>query len=194
MPWSTRDLSWAFTKDGAGRLAVDQFSGRRPRTLGKRGPAGRWGDVARRAAGDDGYSQPRAASETGGPSAITKWSSRRTSTNPNACLRLWVTARSAALGSRLPLGWLWPTITAAALCARARRTTSRGCTSVPSIVPVNSSSKASARWRLSRNSAAKTSLTRQLFDDKDFCAELAQRLDEKRKEVYLQAYHIGREK
>ena len=33
-----------------------------------------------------------------------------------------------------------------------------------------------------------------LFDDKDFCAELAQRLDEKRKEVYLQAYHIGREK
>lgn len=33
-----------------------------------------------------------------------------------------------------------------------------------------------------------------LFDDKDFCAELAQRLDERRKEVYLQAYHIGREK
>lgn len=33
-----------------------------------------------------------------------------------------------------------------------------------------------------------------LFDDKNFCAELAQRLDEKRKEVYLQAYHIGREK
>ena len=33
-----------------------------------------------------------------------------------------------------------------------------------------------------------------LFDDKDFCAELAQRLDEKRKEVYLRAYHIGREK
>ena len=33
-----------------------------------------------------------------------------------------------------------------------------------------------------------------LFDDKDFCAELAQRLDEKRKEVYLQAYHSGREK
>lgn len=33
-----------------------------------------------------------------------------------------------------------------------------------------------------------------LFDDKGFCAELAQRLDEKRKEVYLQAYHIGREK
>lgn len=33
-----------------------------------------------------------------------------------------------------------------------------------------------------------------LFDDKDFCAELAQKLDERRKEVYLQAYHIGREK
>ena len=33
-----------------------------------------------------------------------------------------------------------------------------------------------------------------LFDDEDFCAELAQKLDERRKEVYLQAYHIGREK
>ena len=32
-----------------------------------------------------------------------------------------------------------------------------------------------------------------LFDDEDFCAELAQKLDEERKKVYLQAYHIGKE-
>src|SRR3546814_1573911 len=52
--------------------------------------------------------QPRAASETGAPSPITKWSSRRTSTSASDCLSRAVTARSAALGSALPLGWLWP--------------------------------------------------------------------------------------
>ena len=65
-----------------------------------------------------------------------------------------VTARSAADGSGLPLGWLWPTMTAAALQARARRATSRGCTSAPSMVPVNSSSKPITQWRVSRNMAA----------------------------------------
>ena len=39
------------------------------------------------------------------------------STSASACFRRAVTARSAALGSALPLGWLWPTITAAALCS-----------------------------------------------------------------------------
>src|SRR5690606_13360803 len=102
----------------------------------------------------DGQTQPRAASDTGAPSPITKWSSRRTSTSASDCLSWAVTARSAALGSGFPLGWLWPTITAAALWASARRTTSRGCTSAPSMVPRNSSSNASARWRVSRNRAA----------------------------------------
>ena len=43
-------------------------------------------------------------------------------------------------GSGFPLGWLCPKMTAAALCARQRRATSRGCTSEPSRVPRNSSS------------------------------------------------------
>src|SRR5690606_19168820 len=92
---------------------------------------------------DGAQTHPRAARETGTPSPTTKWSSRRMSTSASACFRRAVTARSAALGSALPLGWLWTTMTAAALCTSARRTTSRGFTSAPSTVPRNSSSKPS---------------------------------------------------
>src|SRR5690606_35691474 len=69
--------------------------------------------------GEGGQTHPRAASDTGGPSPTTKWSSRRMSTSDSDCFSRAVTARSAPLGSGFPLGWLWPTITAAALWARA---------------------------------------------------------------------------
>jgi hypothetical protein len=71
--------------------------------------------------------------------------------------RVWVSASSARLGCTLPLGWLCASTTAAAWWCRARSTTSRGYTLVCVSVPRNSSSSASRRFWLSRNSTANTS-------------------------------------
>lgn len=51
-------------------------------------------------------SRPRAAIDTGSPAPITRWSSTRTPISSSARPSSWVIARSAALGSATPLGWL----------------------------------------------------------------------------------------
>ena len=66
----------------------------------------------------------------------------------------------ALLGSATPEGWLWLNITAAALCIKARLTTSRGYTLVCVSVPWNSSSEAIRRCCASRNSTINTSCCR----------------------------------
>ena len=153
MPCWIRARRWVFTRDSADGRSDGRGDSRNGAPAPDQRARGQPAPLSAAVASD-----PAArASDTGAPSPMTKWSSRRTSTSASDCFRRAVTARSAALGSVLPLGWLWPTMIAAALCASARRTTSRGCTSAPSTVPRNSSSNASARWRVSRNSAAKTS-------------------------------------
>src|SRR6185312_1396415 len=62
-----------------------------------------------------GQINPRAAIDTGSPWPITRWSSTRTPTSCRASRSSRVIARSAALGSATPEGWLWAKITAQAL-------------------------------------------------------------------------------
>src|SRR5690606_9989857 len=71
-------------------------------------------------------SHARSANETVCPSPTTTWSSSRISTSASASRKRSVSRRSASLGSATPDGWLWATITAPALRARQRLSTSRG--------------------------------------------------------------------
>lgn len=66
------------------------------------------------------YSSPRAANESALVPATMTWSSRRTATSASASGSRRVTAISAGLGSRTPLGCLWATINALQLCLRTR--------------------------------------------------------------------------
>ena len=61
------------------------------------------------------YRSPRSAKLSTEAPATMIWSSTRTSTNDNACLRACVSSSSDLLGSATPLGWLCANITAAAL-------------------------------------------------------------------------------
>lgn len=59
-----------------------------------------------------GYNHPRCANETEPSAATTTWSRTRTPTRSSASRRRVVMARSAALGSGEPLGWLCANTTA----------------------------------------------------------------------------------
>src|SRR6267378_2861207 len=75
-------------------------------------------------------SRPHSAKDTVLVPATTKWSRTLTSTKASACLRFCVSNSSARLGSATPEGWLCANKTAAAFCANAAFTTSRGYTLV----------------------------------------------------------------
>jgi hypothetical protein len=66
------------------------------------------------------------AIHTDSAALTTKWSNNRISIRVKAAFSRTVSARSAAEGSMLPLGWLWASKTADAFNARARRTTTHG--------------------------------------------------------------------